>query len=84
MEKNKWIKMSEQQPQIDDWDTHYYVGVSIYGGLAIFVGMADEDGDGEVMEHWSYETTHDCVDFENIDWWVELPERPDTLHFVFK
>lgn len=78
MEKNKWIKMSEQQPQIDDWYTHYYVGVNKHGVLIIFTGMADVSGDGNVIEHWSYETASDCVDFKDIDWWMELPKRPDN------
>ena len=85
MKTNKWYKMSEQQPQIDGWSVQHYVGIDKFGYLVLFVGMADENIDGEVIEHWSYlYDDYDCIDFEDIVWWMKLPERPDTLSFCFK
>lgn len=68
----KWVKMSERQPQINGWDIQCYMGINKYGVLVYFTGMADENSEGEVTEHWSYVHGHDCVDFEDIVYWLEL------------
>lgn len=75
MEKEiaKWHKESEETiwDAIEPWDTHFFVCIMSDESIEMFLGMCDENNDGDMGKHLYSETD---ASSEDINLWIEVED----------
>lgn len=61
------------------WDISYFVIKTKDGKFHIVYGMLDENCDGEIFQHLIYTETSDEVNYDDIEYWIELPFDENVL-----
>ena len=76
MDTFKWHKQSEDDIlfAFNDWGYHTFACLMTDGKLEKFSGFQDETYDGEIIDHIDC-ITNDNYDIDDIDMWIEIPEK---------